>query len=108
MQPSENRQTNKERHDALSIPGYVIKKNPNHGARHGPSVRQHMYFEARDMLRKAKKKKCTTILERWDTDELYQNSLTAIGWTRDDIENFDEIALTAKSVHSDTRRKRTY
>ena len=60
------------------------------------------------MLRKTKKKKCTTILERWDTDELYQNSLTAIGWTRDDIENFGEIALTAKSVHSDTRRKRAY
>ena len=28
-----NRQTNEERYDALSIPGYVIKKIPNHGAR---------------------------------------------------------------------------
>ena len=34
IQPSDrNRQTNKERYGALSIPGYVIKKNPNHGAR---------------------------------------------------------------------------
>ena len=32
MQPTErNRQLNKERHDVLSIPGYVIKKHPTHG-----------------------------------------------------------------------------
>ena len=40
MQPTErNRQLNKARYDVLSIPGYVIKKNPTHGARHGPSMR---------------------------------------------------------------------
>ena len=40
LQPSEgNRQLNKDRYDVLSIPG-VIKKNPTHGARHGPIVRQ--------------------------------------------------------------------
>ena len=34
IQPSDrNRQTNKERYGALSILGYVIKKNPNHRAR---------------------------------------------------------------------------
>ena len=36
VQPSEkNRQFNKERYDVLSIPSYVIKKNPTHGGRHG-------------------------------------------------------------------------
>ena len=46
---------NKARYDVLSMPGYVIKKNPTHGARHGPSVRQCMNCKAHDMLRKARK-----------------------------------------------------
>ena len=70
MQPSErNRQTNKDRYDSLSISGYAIKKNPSHGARHGPSMRQHVYHKAHDMQRKVKKKKCRTIKEIWYTDE---------------------------------------
>ena len=51
MQPSErNRQLNKEIYDVLSIPGHVIKNNPTHGARHGPSMRQCMYYKAQEML----------------------------------------------------------
>ena len=47
MKPTErNRQLNKARYDVLSILGYVIKKNPTHGARHGTSVRQCMYYKA--------------------------------------------------------------
>ena len=47
MQPTaRNLQYNKDRYDALSIPGYVIKKNQSRGPR--------MYHKARDMLRKAK------------------------------------------------------
>ena len=54
-----NRQLNRARYDVLSIPGYIIKKNPTHSARHGPSVRQCMYYKAHDMLRKAcKHRKC--------------------------------------------------
>ena len=60
-------------------PGYVIKKkNPTHGARHGPSVRQ-MYCKAHDMLRKARKHKSggyKTILERWHDDDKYRESLS--------------------------------
>ena len=69
MHPTErHRQMNKERFDVLSIPGSVIKKIPSHGARHGPSVRQTMYFRAHYMLRKARSNKngnCKPILERW-------------------------------------------
>ena len=59
---------NKERFDVLSIPGYATKKKPSHGARHGPSMRQTMCFNAHGMLRKARSNKngsCKTILERW-------------------------------------------
>ena len=67
MQPSAmNRQYNKDRFDSLSIPGYVMEKNRSRGPRHGPSMRQIMYHQARDMLRKAKLPKngsCETILE---------------------------------------------
>ena len=38
MQPSERNRQLKARYDVLSIPGYVIKKNPAHGARHGPTM----------------------------------------------------------------------
>ena len=69
MQPTErNRQLNKARYDVLSITGYVIKKNPTHGARHGTSMRQRMYYKAPEMLKKARKHKnggYENILDRW-------------------------------------------
>ena len=71
LQPSERkRQLNKERYYVLSIPNYVIKKNPSHGARHGPTEKQRICYRARNMLRKAQKKKCNTILERFQIDAL--------------------------------------
>ena len=73
MQPSErNRQFNKNRFDVLSIPGYVIEKDQSRGARHGQSMRQIMYYKARDMVTNAKTKnncQCKTIHERWNKDE---------------------------------------
>ena len=87
MQPREgNRQLNKARYDVLSTPGYVTKKNPTHGARHGPSVRQTMYHKAHDLLRKARKHKSggyKTILERCHDDDRYRRSLSDIGWTEE-------------------------
>ena len=61
LQPSErNRQLNKDTYDVLSIPGYVIKKIPSHGARHGPTVRHKIHHKAHDMLKKDQKKQCST------------------------------------------------
>ena len=83
MQPSErNRQLNKARYDVLSIPGYVIKKNPTHGARRGPSVRQTKHHKAHDILRKARKHKSGG---RWHDDDKYRKSLSDIGWTEEQI-----------------------
>ena len=57
LQPTErNRQLNKERYDVLSIPNYVIKKNPSHGVRHGPTERQKIYYKAHNMLKKGPEK----------------------------------------------------
>ena len=66
MQPSERNQQLKEaRYDGLSIPGYVIKRNLTHGARHGPSLRQYMSYKAHEMLKKAHKHDYKHILDRW-------------------------------------------
>ena len=47
MQPAEqNRQMNKDRFDALSILGYLMKKDQSRGARHGQSIRQIMYYKS--------------------------------------------------------------
>ena len=87
MQPTErDRQFNKARYDVLSIPGYVIKKNPTHGGRHGPSMRQCMYHKAQDMLRKANKHKSggyKSILDREHDDDKYRKSLSDIGWAEE-------------------------
>ena len=44
---------NKLRLDALSIPNYVIKKGPNHGARHGKTEVQWPGMRGRDAVRKS-------------------------------------------------------
>ena len=54
QRPTEFAQNNR---DVTSIPGNVIKKNSSRGAKHGPSERQWMYYTAKQMLKKARKKK---------------------------------------------------
>ena len=47
----------KKSYDVLSMPGYVIKKNLAHGAKHGASERQRMYNKAKEILQKARQPK---------------------------------------------------
>ena len=54
QRPTEFEQNN---YDVTSIPGYVIKKNSSRGAKHGPSERQRMYYQAKQMLKEARQKK---------------------------------------------------
>ena len=49
QRPTELEQNN---YDVTSIPGYVIKKNRSRGAKHGPSERHRMYYQAKPMLKK--------------------------------------------------------
>ena len=98
LQPTErNRQMNKERcATCCQFLVMSLKENPSHGARHGPSMRQTMYFKAHDMLRKARSNKngnCKTLLERWKRDEQYRKSLSDTGWTEEQIKQYDALAL---------------
>ena len=93
QRPTEFEQNN---YDVTSIPGYVIKKNSSRGAEHGPSERQSMYYQAKQMMKKARQKKHgnhTTILSRWYAGETYRTSLSRIGWKEKDKMLYDRIAL---------------
>ena len=82
--------------DVTSIPGYVFKKKKNRGTKRGPSERQRMNHQAKQMLKKARQEKhgsYPTILARWHGDKDYRKSLTAIGVTEKDIMLYDRIAL---------------
>ena len=79
-------------------PNFVIKKNPSHGARHGPTEWQRIYYKAHHMRRKAVKKKYNTILKRSLKDSLCQDSSTKIGWDENII-----IALRRDRTRGATR-----
>ena len=86
----------------------MIKKNSNRGAKHGPSERQKMYCQAKQMLEKARQGKHgghPTIPSRWYGDEEYEKSLSAIGWKEHHIMLHDRIALE-KHICIATRAER--
>ena len=67
-----------------------------------------MLFKAHDMLRKARSNKtgnCKTILERWCKDDQYRKSLSGIGWTEEQIKQYDAIALEDHSYVSPTEER---
>ena len=104
MQPTErNRQLNKERFDVLSIPGSVIKNNPTHGARHGPSMRQCMCCKAHEHKSGGYK----TILERCHDDDKYRKSFSGIGCAEEQIIQYDAIALEDHSLRGYMARKKS-
>ena len=45
------------KNDVTSIHGYVIKKKSSRGGNHGPSERQRVHYQAKQMLEKARQKK---------------------------------------------------
>ena len=78
---AKDQKVGQEKFNALSLPGYVVKKNQPRGAKHGASERQRIYYKAKDMLQKARQPKhggCKTILERWHDDQ-HRKSLSKIG-----------------------------
>ena len=97
LKPSQRtKQSDKKNHDALSIPGYVVKKNLTHGAKHGAPERQRMYYKAKDVLQITRQPKhggYETILERLYKDDQYRNFLSDIGWNEEQIIQYDELAL---------------
>ena len=90
----------KNSYDAVSIPGYVIKKNSDHGAKHGRTERQRI------KARQCKHGGHNTILERWRKDDEYRKSVSEIGWTKEQIIQYDELAVE-EHFDSATKGERT-
>ena len=91
----------KNNRDVTSILGYVIKKNSSRGAKRGPSERQKMCHQAKQMLKKArqgKHRRHPTILSRWYAQE-------SIGWREHHIMLYDRIAVE-KHIYIATRAER--
>ena len=92
------RKFNKLRLDALSIPHYVIKKGPNHGARRGKTEEQKEYHVAWNAWKRCCKKvdsqggQFTGIHDRFLRDPVYRDSQLAIGWTERRCKEMDELA----------------
>ena len=91
------RKFNKLRLDAFSIPNYLIKKGPDHGARHGKTEEQE-YRMAWDAWKRCCKKfdfqggHFTGIHERLLRNPVYRESQLAIGWTEQTCKEWDELA----------------
>ena len=85
----------KDNDDFNSIPGYIIKKKSSRGPKHGQSERQIMFFKAKDMLRKEKKKNGNhpTILSKWKAPESNRTSLAKHNIGEKEIMLYDQIAL---------------
>ena len=66
---------------------------------------QNLYHKARDMLRKAQKKQCSTFLERWYEDGFYLGSLSKLGWNEENIMEYDKIALEDHSYTAENSCK---
>ena len=86
----------------------MIKKSSSRGAKQGPSERQRMYYQAKQMLKKARQGKHgghPTILSRWYGDEEYRKTLSATWWKEHHIILYDRIALE-KHIYIATRAER--
>ena len=59
------RKLNSAPHDVLSVPNFVIKKGPSHGACHGNAERQLIYHATHLSSQKAKKKEYKSVLDRF-------------------------------------------
>ena len=78
---------NQKRFDLLSIPKYIIKKNPYRGARHVNSKIQRKYHQARVCLRKA------SILHGFQESSTYRASQLALNWDEQFCKELNEPSL---------------
>ena len=106
MRPTDKtRKLNSDRFDALSIPNFVKKKGPSHGARHGNTERQRIYHAAHTTAEKAEKKNPTPYLAK--DRPTHRESQIAIGWDEEFCARYDAIAKGDRSyVATAEERKR--
>ena len=92
------RKLNKLRLDALSIPDYVIKKGPTHGARQARAKNKNSAIwpgmRGRDAVKKvdSQGEHFTGIHDRFLRYSVYRESQLVIGWTEQKCTEWDELA----------------
>ena len=103
------RKFNKIRLDALSIPKYVIKKGPHHGARHGQTKNKKSTMwpgiRGRDAARKSTLKVNILQVSTIDFSEIQFDSQLAIGWTEQKCKEWDELAKENHTCHLTPKEK---
>ena len=108
------RKFNKLRLDALSIPNFVIKKGPTHGARHGNTEEQTEYHVAWNAWKRCCKKvdsqgeHFTGIHDRFLRDPVYRESQLATRWTEQKCKEMDELAKEDHMYHLSPEEYRRY
>ena len=108
------RKFNTLRLDALSIPNYVIKKGPTHGARHGKTEVLKEYHQAWNAWKRCCKKvdshgeNITGIHDRFLRDPVYRESQLAIGWTEQKCKEWDELAREDHTYHLISEEKKRH
>ena len=85
------RKSNRDRFDTLSIPRYVIKKGPLHGARHGNTEGQRIYHAAHNAAKRARKREINPSWTDFKIVQLTESQL-AIGWDEAFCTHYDEIS----------------
>ena len=106
LRPSNKiRKLNKDRFDVLSIPNYVIKKGPSHGARHGNTEEQIIYHAALVSSKKAKKNDCESLLDRFLNSPCYRESQINIAWNEEHCARYDVIAAGYHSSFAATAER---
>ena len=82
--------------DFTSIPGFVIENNSSRGPKDGVSERQVMFYKAKQMLKKTRRRKHgnhPTILSRWYEQEGYRKSVAEHNFGEKEVMLFDRFAL---------------
>ena len=94
------RKFNKLRLVALSIPHYVIKKGPDHGARHGKTKEQTEYHTAWNAWKRCCILQVFTIA--FSETKSYRESQLLFGWTEQKCIKIDELAKQNHTYHLST------
>ena len=100
--------------DALSFRNFVIKKGPNHGARHGKTEVQKEYHMAWNAWKRCCKKvdpqgeHFTGIHDRFLRDPVHRESQLAIGWTEQKGKEWDELAQEDHTHRLTPEEKKRY
>ena len=92
----------------------MIKKGPNHGARHGNTEEQKEDHVAWNAWKRCCKKvdsqggHFTAIRDRLLRDPVYRESQLAIGWTKQKCKELDELAKEDHTYRLTPEEKRRY